>query len=58
MFILNLLTLDTISEPTTMASAEELGSSSMAKSQQNTPLTPNPDGNPMAEMLNVMAKFF
>ena len=41
-----------------MASAEELGSSSMAKSQQNTLLTPNPDGNPMAEMLNAIAKFF
>ena len=41
-----------------MASAEESGSSSMAESQQNTPLTLNPDGNPIAEMLNAMAKFF
>ena len=41
-----------------MASASESGSSSITNSQQNTPLTPNPDGNPMAEMLNIMAKFF
>src|SRR5216117_3595545 len=58
LFILNLLTLDTISKLTTMALAEESGSSSIAESQQNTPSTPNPDGNPMAEMLNAMAKFF
>jgi len=47
-----------ISEPTTIASAEKLGSSSITGSQQQTPSTLNPDGNPIAEMLNAMAKFF
>ena len=58
LFILNSLTLDITIETITMALADELGSTSMINSQQQTPSTLNSDSNPIAEMLNMIAKFF